>query len=681
MSSAARRSALVIFLAVGMAAAAAAETPRGTSCDLDLVRVRAEESYPDYRVEVGRGADGVVTLRLAARHGDGVFAVALHAVGTQLATSMAARRMADAELRRVAEPVATWWQRADLQRTLAACTVGALDVAEAELRAAARNALAADTQERQPPSLTLLASWIAYKRLTLLFGLAWIALATLLFLQLRHRARSPAERAALLALFGCSLALSWLLCVGGPGDLRLNLAAIWWGDELELRWGPAPVGLFRLLDLVLGGINDSHIASVNLVVSSLVPVVIYAITAELGVGTVGSLIAAFIVAAHPFFIAFSADLGRQPTLMFAMFASVLGLIGFLKRGAKSAFGAFVLGTILAITSRPEGVHVLVLNAAMLLFVPSTARRRGTAGVVVALIAGLAFVYVLHFLEYGRGWANETHAFRTNATAPPWTIVLSRDFTPAAWILAWTAGLALGIRRRAAWIALFILVALHVAWSATGVYDSFVGYDRQVASARYQSVLLLPFGIGIALFVESMRAFGTRTAAIGTALLAVFTVTTYGRAYDTLLTPFTVDYEYRFLRRHVLTLPREARVYVLEPPANDVGFVDASLVHLFVHRDVTFEVWDLRRGKPLPSGVETYLYIGSSCAPLVDQDHRPLGEHFPQWLRDCAAIRTRLAGDAVEEIDVPAHKMSWYAFTQPTVRLGLYRLPPRPSGAD
>lgn len=666
---------LVVLFSLGVAGATAAEPSRGTACDPDVVGAQAEKDYPEYRVEAGRGDGGVVTLRFVSRDGDGVFAIALRAAGTTLSTSIAADRMDDAELRRVGEPVATWWQNARLLRTLAACTAAVPDSVEVDLRTAARTALRPKIRDSPPSRLRLLFEWIAPReRLTLLFGLAWIAFAALLLPELLQCARSRAQRAALLALSVCSLALNAHLCVGGPGDLRLSLAPIWWRGVPELRWGPAPVGFFRLLEVVLGGIDDSRIRSANAVLSSLVPVVTYAIIAELGVATMGALLAAFVIAGHPFFIAFSADLGRQPTFLFAAFGSNLGLIGFLKRGQRRTLVTFLLGTILAITSRPEGVHVLALNAAILLFVPTARPRRATAGTVLALLAGLAFVYARYLMTYGRECANDTSLLSSDAGAPLWTVTLSPDFTPFAWIVAWTIGLVVGIRRRAAWVALFVLMALHVAWSATPVYASFVGYDRQVASTRYQSVLLLPYGVGTALLVDSLLAFGTRVTLTAIALLTVFTVATYGRAYDTLLTPFTVDYEYRFLRRHILTLPSEARVYVLEAPANDVGFVDARFVGLFVRPDVEFDAWNLGGGEALPSGVETYLYIGSACAPLVDQRYRPLGAQFQRWLSDCSLLRARLTGNAVEEIDVPAHKMAWYDFTQPTVRLGLYRLP-------
>jgi hypothetical protein len=40
------------------------------------------------------------------------------------------------------------------------------------------------------------------------------------------------------------------------------------------------------------------------------------------------------------------------------------LIGFLERGGQHRFMAFVLGTVLATTSRPEGAQVLILHLVM-----------------------------------------------------------------------------------------------------------------------------------------------------------------------------------------------------------------------------------------------------------------------------------------------------------------------------
>lgn len=76
---------------------------------------------------------------------------------------------------------------------------------------------------------------------------------------------------------------------------------------------------------------------------------------------------------------------------------------------------------------------------------------------------------------------------------------------------------------------------------------------------------------------------------------------------------------------------------------------------------------------MDDGAPTYLYVGSSCSPLVNKPERPLQSGYTAWMNDCAAIRERVNGDAVETIDVPAHRMAWHDFEDATVRLALYRL--------
>jgi len=557
---------------------------------------------------------------------------------------------------------------------------------------------------------------------TLALGVMWVVFAALLFDRDRlwrcrrpstgappgpHRKRteSRAPPASLLALFCFSLLLNWSLSSGGPGDLRLNLAAVW-SPELELRWGPAPIALFRLLAFALGGIRDTQIIWSNLILGSLVPILLYGIVSELGVDEPAALLAAFVVAAHPLLIAFSGVLGRQPAYMFAACGSALALIVFLRSGRWGPFIAFLLGAILSTTSRPEGAQVLILYAAVLLATcdwklvnpasrftgtghtdPSEsgraesiaggpawpARRRAQIAAVLALalLVPLAFAYAGHVLESkppGRG-----SAF-TGRIPLLWTILFDRDFTPLAWIVAWTLGLVLGIRRRAAWVALLVLLGLDFLWKWTGVYHMFVGHVRQVASSRYESILLIPFAIGMGLLIQAFLETRTWLKVGLAAVFVAFTAVTWRGPYETLLEPFTVDHEYRFLERYALTLPPHARLYVFDSPIDDIGFLDANLVGQFAGSPVSVGAWSDRNcndllGDPL----QTYLYIGSSCAELVDSAERPLPSNYADWMRSCAAMRARVSSDPVEMIDVPAHKMSWYDFRDATVRLALYRL--------
>ena len=85
-------------------------------------------------------------------------------------------------------------------------------------------------------------------------------------------------------------------------------------------------------------------------------------------------------------------------------------------------------------------------------------------------------------------------------------------------------------------------------------------------------------------------------------------------------------------------------------------------------------WSERRcDHLLGDSAPTYLYIGSSCAELIGTPDRALPSDYAGWLQDCAVIRAHVAGHPVEEIDVPAHKMSWHDFKDSGVRLAIYQL--------
>ena len=125
----------------------------------------------------------------------------------------------------------------------------------------------------------------------------------------------------------------------------------------------------------MDGIHDDEIVRCNIVLSSLVPVLLYLCVARLGVDRRAALVGAFITAAHPWAILFSGVLNRQATYQFAAFASVLALIVYIdNRNLRFAFAAMV-ATVLAILSRPEGADVLVVDIAVILFSRMPAGRK------------------------------------------------------------------------------------------------------------------------------------------------------------------------------------------------------------------------------------------------------------------------------------------------------------------
>ena len=513
---------------------------------------------------------------------------------------------------------------------------------------------------------------------TVVFGVAWVAFAVLLVDRDLLEARTRTQMLSLLGLFVFSLLLHWALASGGPGDLRLNLGSIWssaheirrgQASGIDLHWGHAPIALFRLVGLVAGGVRDTHIFWGNLILSSLIPILLYAIVAKLGVDPIAALLAAIVAASHPLLLYLSGVLERQPTYLFAAAGSVLALIGYLQRGTWQRLTVFILGTVLATTSRPEGAHVILLHLAIVLLVPASRRARRVAGGALAIVTALFIVYARYALDRQGGKAF-VGLFPLSST-----ILFSPDFTPLAWIVACTVGLVLSARQRAAWVAAAAVIGLDLAWRWSGLYNLFVGHERQVASARYQTILLIPFAIALALAIQAALKMSTRWKLGLAAAFVAFTALTFGPPYETLLSGFTIDYEYRFLRKHALALQPDSRLYVMDAPIDDIGLIDANLVGTFVGSPGRFANWSQRQCDDLVrDGSPSYLYIGSSCAELRPaQKGPPLAEAYARWMQDCRSISDRLSNDAVEEVDVPARKMSWHDFKDDTLRVGLYRL--------
>lgn len=82
--------------------------------------------------------------------------------------------------------------------------------------------------------------------------------------------------------------------------------------------------------------------------------------------------------------------------------------------------------------------------------------------------------------------------------------------------------------------------------------------------------------------------------------------------------------------------------------------------------------------PMRVGVENCgsMFGLASLQLHVPPQLRPLPgppQTYARWMQDCATIRDRVRGAPVEEIDVPARKMSLHDFMNRTVHLGLYRL--------
>src|SRR4030095_4363901 len=108
---------------------------------------------------------------------------------------------------------------------------------------------------------------------------------------------------------------------------------------------------------------------------------------------------------------------------------------------------------------------------------------------VGLLGALGFVYAQRFGHAGTA-LSRTFATLIDPAPLRWTVLLDPDFTPAAWIAMWMLGVLLGLRDRAGWIVVMILLGLNVLWQWTGLYEMFVNVERQGVSSRLQKIPLI-----------------------------------------------------------------------------------------------------------------------------------------------------------------------------------------------
>lgn len=101
---------------VGLLGAGAWPAPASALvCDREGIAARAQDQFPEHLIQAVDSHPGVVTLSLTPRAGGGRLAIALHATGADLSTSVMGEGLDEAEIKRLSLPLTGWWQDDALQ--------------------------------------------------------------------------------------------------------------------------------------------------------------------------------------------------------------------------------------------------------------------------------------------------------------------------------------------------------------------------------------------------------------------------------------------------------------------------------------------------------------------------------------------------------------------------------------
>jgi hypothetical protein len=509
---------------------------------------------------------------------------------------------------------------------------------------------------------------------TPLSGLLWGLLAILIAVRCA-RFRGPwCEVAVPVGLFAFSVGLSLVLSPQGPGDGHLNLHGVFRAGP-ALEWGPAPVALLRGLGLLFS-LDGGVISVVNLLAAGLTPALLYLLLRQQDIKTLPAALAAALAGLSPLLLTSAGSLNRQPLYLLCCLSGLVLAVRFLRRGLPLDLAGAGLAFALAALSRPEGAAVLLLGGLWAVVERTHPRRSLALGGLCAALAALAMVYL------ATAFRGSDLAAGHDLTAAGWFDVLRYSallrpvITPTTWFAAWAAALLWASRanRRTAALALLGVLGLTLAWTATPVGGQLVGFDLQVASLRYQTLLLVPLALGLALAFDALIAAWPARGSVAAAVLAAGLALVALIPTSPALRPTVIDHEYRFLAAALPDLPDRARICVLLPAVPDLGLNDANLVSDFVTRPDLQWIYAVDGACPATDpATPSYYYRGSWCTPALDHPaHRYDPDVYDALLADCEALATTEEADPVVELQVPAVRWAWYDYETGDARLGLYR---------
>jgi hypothetical protein len=657
----ARRWPVVLFTVVLAVEAFAASTTPG--CDTEPVRARAEQDFPRYRVSSVRADRGIVTVLLRAREGVGAIAVALHASGSELATSVMGVDLGSSELAPVSERISTWWQITDLQHALVACSepapAASVDLASA-LRAAAEAALA-----RKPSSFEFLGvefSWMEVGAACFLV----LVIGVVIGLWKSRDRFADRDTSLLLALTALALLLR-VIAHAGPANTREVIN--------ELRTGRAAwTALLHLIFSVLP-MQDETIWTINRITGALSVPLLYVVMRRRFADAVAAAAGAAALAVTPLITRFSAS----DTPYILLCAALLGAIAAYDRYVETeSTGAMVLGLGLltaALQLRPEGPWLIVpviLIAAAGGVPKDLSTRRGGPSVAICVLPFVAInVALTIYALQGNDQQLASFVLIGSVFGSPWADAETTPRMLGALVALGTASALLYRFGRAGWLwAAATLVALPLycpiaVRSAIPVDDHLVvtsvpnyAIARYHIPAMYLACGLAGLGVATVLGLIRRRS-GQAASVVAVGMVCVAAVPHFGFVRRM----WTPQLEFEFFRdglRHVDPDCRLVTVLI----GMDAGFYPFGYLRPGMIDTEAF------LADPRTADCVVY-YRAANCFALNRLPERD-GAYLPVN-PTCRAIEERFRLEPIVEASLPAAPYNAEVYTRNPLPVGFYRL--------
>jgi len=433
----------------------------------------------------------------------------------------------------------------------------------------------------------------------------WVLLAGLLAATVGKFWQRPwmTDLLPLIALAAIAFSTRLFLATWGPGDLRQP------DDSFIGDWGvPATYGattatLGRLFAWLPIG-RDRLLVIQSLLLGSLAVLPVWGAARKLTQSTWAAWLAAGSLATQPLLVRFSGEANRQGVLLFlgaiALWALVRGI------GAKPLLHV-TLGLVaiaLLLGTRPEAFLFVGFLGVLLLLLPVDEggqprwMRLGPL-FVMGLLVTLQLFRLSNAGELGQGvstlestvgGALSLHGF---PYVPAVMVHLNMDFTPPLFIALYAIGSVVGLWQRRLWViwgaVALVLYALPLAGVPRGVDGG-----MQLASARYQTLTLIPFSLVLALGAEWLLSIvrpklPPNLTPWALAALCALALAATLPALVRVTRPTALDHEYRFLREAIAKLPPNSELF--SAPLGDSGLSPPTYLPAAVGRpDVTWRFW-------------------------------------------------------------------------------------------